>query len=316
MQGEKEGRLTNYRDNLIFLRKDARDVMWREFGERLKGETDVILPALIFALIASMYFWIPEYVQSIQPNTLLAATSPVLTFLGLLIAYRVNDKLRNPKLKIVRWGLYKFKNSVRVFAEVENAAGREIARDARALITIRRIENEKEKSLERNDLVQRNELIDNDEPLVPYETVRVEGEPVPWMIPEVPYQAYGLHRLPLKHVTNIAPGQRNRVALLDILKSDQKYYLRVFSEYGTEKELIQEYIGQSPKPSKKRYIRRIRCALKPGNYKFYLNVSADKARPATGVMQIDTKKEKILFLKPAQEEASLKDLFVGGASCG
>ena len=274
--------------------------MWREFGERLKGETDVILPALIFALIASMYFWIPEYVQSIQPNTLLAATSPVLTFLGLLIAYRVNDKLRNPKLKIVRWGLYKFHDSVRIFAEVENAAGREIARDARALITIRKMENEKEKPLEKSDLVLKNELIDNDEPLVPYETVKVEGEPVPWMIPETPYQSLGLDGLLLKHITNIAPGQRNKIAILDIVRRpDNKYYLRVFSEYGTEKELVRNL----------RYIRRIRCALKPGDYRFYLNVSADKARPAIGVMQIDVKKQRILFLKPAQEEVGLKDLF-------
>ncbi len=65
-------------------------------------------------------------------------TSPILTLLGLLIAYRAYDKLRNPKLKIVKWGIYKFGESVRVFAEVENAAGREIARDARAIITIRR----------------------------------------------------------------------------------------------------------------------------------------------------------------------------------
>ena len=62
---------------------------------------------------------IPEYIQSIQPNTLLAVTSPLLTFLGLLIAYRANDKFRNPKLKIVGGGIYQFENSVRVFTEVE-----------------------------------------------------------------------------------------------------------------------------------------------------------------------------------------------------
>lgn len=108
--------------------------------------------------------------------------------------------------------------------------------------------------MEGSDLVQRDKLIDDDDPLVPYETVKVEGEPVPWMIPEVPYQAYGLHKLPLKHVANIAPGQRNRVALLDIIKSDEKYYLRIFSEYGTEKELIEEYIGHPLKPLNKRHI--------------------------------------------------------------
>lgn len=47
-----------------------------------------------------------------------------------------------------------------------------------------------------------------------------------------------------------------------------------------------------------------------------MNVSADKVRPATGVVKVDTKNGKIMFLKPAQEEASLKDLFKGGASSG
>jgi len=288
--------------------------VWKELKEYLKGEVDVILLTLIFVLVASTYFWIPEYVKTVQPNTLLAVTSPVLTLLGLLIAYRANDKLRNPKLKIVRWGIYKFENSVRVFAEVENAAGREIARDARAFITIRKIQNGREESLKKDDLIPEGELIDDDRPLVPYETVRVEGEPVPWMIPEVPYQAHGLDGLSLKHITNIAPGQRNRVALLDIIKRNEKYYLRVFSEYGTEKELIQEHVGKPPKSSNMRYIRRIRCALKLGNYKFYLNVSADKVRPATGVIQIDARDEKVLFLKPSQEEVSLKDLFGDSAS--
>jgi len=140
--------------------------------------------------------------------------------------------------------------------------------------------------------------------------VRVEGEPVPWMIPEVPYQSRGLHGLPLKHITNIAPGQRSRVALLDIIKSDGKYYLRVFSEYGTEKEPIKVYIGRPSKPLREiRYRRRIRCALKPGNYTFYLVVSASKAHPVIGTLQIDMKEEKICFLEPPQGEADLRSYF-------
>ena len=282
----------------------------RKLGRYLKDNLDAIIPATIFSFIISIYFWPPEYIQGIRSDILYAVTGPILTLLGLLIAYRVNDKIRNPKLKIVRWGIYKFEKSIRVFAEIENAAGREIARDAKALITIRRMRDGREESLEKDDLVPEKELIDNDNPLVPYDSVRVEGEPVPWMIPEVPYQSRGLHGLPLKHITNIAPGQRSRVALLDIIKSGKKYHLRVFSEYGTEKEPIEAYIGRPSKPlSGRYYTRRIRCALKPGNYIFYLVVSASKAQPVIGTMQIDMKEENIRFLEPPQGETDLRSYF-------
>jgi len=41
-----------------------------------------------------------------------------------------------------------------------------------------------------------------------------------------------------KHITNIAPAQINKVALLGIIKK----------RYGTEKELIEEYIGSLLSP--------------------------------------------------------------------
>ena len=282
----------------------------RKFGSYLKGNLDVTIPIAIFLFMISIYFWPLENIRGIRPDILYAVTGPILTLLGLLIAYRVNDKLRNPKLKIVRWGIYKFKESVRVFAEVENAAGREIAKDVRALITIRKIQNGQEKPLEERDLVPKEKLIDNDDPLVSYTSVRIEGEPVPWMIPELSYQSRGLHGLPLKHITNIAPGQRSRVALLDVIKSNERYYLRVFSEYGTEKERIEAYVGRPSRPLSGRYYTRIiRCALIAGNYKFYLNVSADKAYPVNGIIQIDCRNERILFLEPAQKEIDLRTLF-------
>jgi len=284
-------------------------VRLRKLGRYLKDNLDAIIPATIFSFIISIYFWPPEYIRGIRSDILCAVTGPILTLLGLLIAYRVNDKLRNPKLKIVRWGIYKFEKSIRVFAEIENAAGREIARDAKALITIRRMRDGREESLEKDDLVPEKELIDNDNPLVPYDSVRVEGEPVPWMIPEVPYQSRGLHGLPLKHITNIAPGQRGRVALLDVLKSGEKYYLRVFSEYGTEKEPIEVYTGRPYESLGRYYTRRIRCALKPGDYILYLVVSASKAQPVIGTMRIDAKEEKIVFLEPPQGEADLRSYF-------
>jgi len=132
-------------------------VRLRKLGRYLKDNLDAIIPIAIFLFIIFVYFWPPEYIQAIQLDILFAVTGPVLTLLGLLIAYRMNDKLRNPKLKIVRWGIYKFEESVRVFAEVENAAGREIARDAKALITIRKIRNGREEPLEKDDLVPKEE---------------------------------------------------------------------------------------------------------------------------------------------------------------
>ena len=70
-----------------------------------------------------------------------------------------------------------------------------------------------------------------------------KGEPLPWMIPEVPFRSRGLHKIYLKHITNITPGQRNTVAILDIVCVGEKYYLRVFSEYGTEETVVKMYTG-------------------------------------------------------------------------
>ena len=49
----------------------------------------------------------------------------------------------------------------------------------------------------------------------------------------------------------------------------------------------------------------MRCVLEPGIYKFYLQLSADKAYLITGVMEVDTVKGEIRFLKPRQEPFSL-----------
>jgi len=198
------------------------------------------------------------------------------------------------------------------FAEVENAAGREIARDAKAIITIKKIENGEEKPLETADLIPREQLIFYDVPLVPYETFRVEGELIPWVIPEVPYQSSGLHNIALKHITNIGPSQRNKAYILEVirLKDDPSYYLRVFSEYGTEIVKIPSPPTNTLRINIRGFyaIRRVRCVLKPGIYKFYLQVSADKAYPVTGVMEVDTVRGVIKFLKPRQTPISLSEL--------
>jgi len=129
------------------------------------------------------------------------------------------------------------------------------------------------------------------------------------MIPEVPYQSKGLHDITLKHIANIAPGQRNRAVILEAIhlkdKDKTHYYLRVFSEYGTETVEVPLKLSSPPA----RYLlRRVRCILKPGTYKFYLQISADKAYPITGVIEANTAEGEIRVLKPNQETISLRDL--------
>jgi hypothetical protein len=242
-------------------------------------------------------------------DMLAIVVSPVLTAIGVLISYRVNEKCRSPKLRIANWDHFKFNSSIRVFVEVENKPGREIARDARTLITITKIKDGKECPLETSDLVPRDELRGKGDPLVPPENPRVEGEYVPWMVPESPYQSFGLYGILLKHVTNIASGQRCRAAILDVIKNEKgEYYLLVFSEYGTEEEVFREPIGHPIKHYEEKHIRIIRCALRPGKYRFYLSISADKTYPAIGIFEVDTINGLINFLELPMEMLNLKDL--------
>jgi len=52
----------------------------------------------------------------------------------------------------------------------------------------------------------------------------------------------------------------------------------------------------------------VRCILKPGIYRFYLQVSADKAYPITGIIEVDLKEGEIKCIKTNQEPISLKNL--------
>ena len=206
-----------------------------DFITYVRRNIDILPAFLLFSFVFSTLFWMPG-VAGVSRDVLAIAISPMLTAIGVFMAHRLNEKSRNPKLRLIRWGGHRLnKHSVRTFAEVENAPGREVARDARATITIKK-KNRLEMPLETADLTKREELLIYDDPLVSYESVRVEDQPIPWMIPEVPYQSKGLHNIALKHITNIGPGQRNRATILEIIRLKDKphYYLRVFSEYGTE----------------------------------------------------------------------------------
>jgi hypothetical protein len=257
----------------------------------------------VAAFIATIFIATFLWMAGILREVLLVSVSPILTTIGVFIAHRLNEKAKNPKLRIVQWGVHESsKHSARVFAEVENKAGREVARDARATITIKKIINNREVDLDSADLVDMEQSREYGV-LVSLDTPRVEGEPIPWMIPEVPYQSRGLHNLPLKHIANIGPGQRNRATVLEVMciresQGERSYYLVVFSEYGTEKEEVPS--GVRP--------RIVRCVLKPNVYRFYLRISADKAYPVHGIIEVDTLKPKIRCLKPKQRPISVMDL--------
>jgi hypothetical protein len=236
--------------------------------------------------------------------------SPVLTAIGVFIAHRLNEKIKNPKLRIVQWGRHDvYRHSARIFAEVENKTGREVARDARAIITIKKIiDKDREVNIDSEDLVTKN--LATDDFLVSELTPRVEGEPIPWMIPEMPYHSKGLYDVELKHIANIGPGQSNRATILEVicLKDEQNkrgYYLRVFSEYGTEEIKVPTGL---PPPNEYKSTRIVRCILKPGIYRFYLQVSADKAYPITGIIEVDSKEGEIKCIKPNQKPISLENL--------
>jgi hypothetical protein len=267
----------------------------QELNEFIKKNIDVILSLLLFAIILSIPWWIPRLIPAIRVDMLITTISPIAAAVGVLIAYRINEKLRNPKLRIVSWNFFKYSNSIRVYVEIENSPGREIAKDARPLIIIKKIKDDEEHDLETSDLISREELRRGNVEhilLVPSESPRVEGEYIPWMVPELPYQSTGLYGIIFKHVTNIAPGQRTRAAILDVIKNEKgEYCLIIFSEYGTESE---------------RSVRILRCALRPGRYRFYLSISADKTYPAKGLFEVDTiEKNRIDFIKPSRIYRSL-----------
>jgi hypothetical protein len=171
----------------------------------------------VAAFIATIFIATFLWMAGVLREVLLVSVSPILTTIGVFIANRLNEKAKNPKLRIVQWGVHESnKHSARVFAEVENKAGREVASDARATSTIKKIANNREVDLDSADLVDMEQSREYGV-LVSLDASRVEGEPIPWMIPEVPYQSRGLHNLPLKHIANIGPGQRNRATILEVI---------------------------------------------------------------------------------------------------
>jgi hypothetical protein len=271
--------------------------------------------AFITVIFIAALLWMTGALREV----LLVSVSPILTTIGVFIAHRLNEKAKNPKLRIVGWGIHRRdKHSARLFVEVENKAGREVARDARATITIKKIINkEREVDLEPADLAtDKGELVEFDDPLVSELNPRIEGEPLPWMIPEMPYHSRGLHDIELKHIANIGPGQKNRATILEVIHLREEslsggntyYYLRIFAEYGTETAVISVKLPSKGEKLEQLTLRRVRCVLKPGIYRIRLQVSADKAHPVTGLIEVDTKIGEIRCLDPSRVIFNLKNL--------
>jgi len=274
--------------------------------DRLIMNIDLIILILLFTITISTLWWIPVCIPTINMNLLVASISPITTAVGVLIAYRTNEKLKNPKLTIVGCNFFKYPRSIRVYIEVENGKGREIAKDARPLITIKKVKNDKEHDLETEDLLDvqlreffwmTGEAVHYLIILVPSTNPRVEGEYIPWMVPELSYRTWGLHGIMFKHVTNIAPGQRVRAAIFDVLKYEGKYFLFVFSEYGAESDRSRFESGK--------VVRVLRCILRPGRYRFYLSISADKTYPAKALLEVDTINTSEIVFKSSRFYGSL-----------
>ena len=274
--------------------------------DRLKMNIDLIISILLFTITISTLWWIPVCIPTINMNLLVATISPITTAVGVLIAYRTNEKLKNPKLTIVGCNFFKYPRSIRVYIEVENGKGREIAKDARALIIIKKVKNDKEHDLETEDLLDvqsreffwmTGEAVHYLIILVPSTNPRVEGEYIPWMVPELSYRTWGLHGIMFKHVTNIAPGQRVRAAIFDVLKYEGKYFLFVFSEYGAESDRSRFESGK--------VVRVLRCILRPARYRFYLSISADKTYPAKALLEVDTINTSEIVFKSSRFYGSL-----------
>lgn len=237
----------------------------------------------------------------------MAITMPaIVTAIGVLLANRIHHKMQLPELSI-KWNYFLFEQekSIRVFVEVRNKDGRKIAREAKAMITIKKISKNggKEGHLEEGDLL---DLRDSNVPLVPRKTPIIEDELIPWMVPETPQGATGLDGIHLKHIANISPGQVNRAPLFDIkLISDEDYLIFVFSEYGTETEMVPRIIGGHRMDSRYKEKRYVRCILKKGRYKFKVKVVADETIPAEGELLID--ELLIHFKKPSREKLDIKE---------
>jgi hypothetical protein len=49
----------------------------------------------------------------------------------------------------------------------------------------------------------------------------------------------------------------------------------------------------------------VRCVLKPNTYRFYLQISADKAYSVYGITEVDCEKAEIRYFKPKQRPIGL-----------
>jgi len=230
--------------------------------------------------------------------------SAAATAVGILFGNLFYADIMRPRLEIRDVGFWKESNySLKLYVDVLNK-GRSMARDAKGYVTIRKIihknkRGNNEVDLERTDIVPyipqfsltggpaiRIEL------LVRPENPKVEGDLLPWAVPEVPYSSLGWGGIPLKHITNIAPSQSNKLMLLEAVKINGRLQLRIFSEYGTQPEFIKEVLTKGL--IREAHTVCYRCVLNPGHYKFMVKVTADQAFHAETTFELECINTKIV----------------------
>jgi len=251
--------------------------------EWLRKHTYTALLIGIIIVVLTLNQWLPRYFNISIPESWVASIS---TAIAMLLVHRLHDDMKNPKL-ILGWDYYEFREPIRVYAMVKNMEGREAAREAKAMITIKEVKEGKERNLTGESLCSFGGF----QPLVSLQRPIVEDELVPWAVPKTPPDIKGKNGITLKHKTTISSGQINRAVLFDVMKSSCE--IKVFSEYGTEIERRQPPHNY------------IRCGLKPGHYRVRVRVVADRAFPVKGELEIKVEEEKkvgkILFIKPKEE---------------
>jgi len=118
-----------------------------------------------------------------------------------------------------------FNNLYRISALIHNS-GNATVKDAKAVLTV----ESKPEEL-RNMLVGCENALPY---LVNQHNPRIEGEALPWALPENPIPLPTTENY-YAHITSISPHQRARLLLFDFVKDGDGYLVRFFSEYGAPK---------------------------------------------------------------------------------
>jgi hypothetical protein len=222
--------------------------------------------ALAF-LIASLATFILLLLLTIYPS-LLSVFPPKLydflvpmftTFITLFVISLLHAKdfyhrvyEQRPKVAIAGIDYFRFERSIRIFAVVKNE-GRIVAKYVKPLITIDKsldqlVYAEYSKGGGASPCMKGGRMCrickDENKPFLcppsfeageEHPRWKVEKEPLSWMIPEVE-AGKGLEGKPYCHVTNVAPGDSQKVVIADVYRSEEEKacVIKIADEYGID----------------------------------------------------------------------------------